>query len=170
MALKDVIIFPNLVLRQQAAPVERFDEALHQLLDDMQETMYHSQGIGLAANQVNVTLRVAVIDISEDRSQSLDIVNPEIVATTGRVASSEGCLSIPEYRDTISRHKEVTVRAFNRQGEEFTIEATGMLAICLQHEIDHLNGVLFTDHLTLKRQFFQKWCKKHLPVSKAELD
>jgi peptide deformylase len=144
----------------------RFDEELHQLLDDMRETMYHSQGIGLAGNQVNVTLRVAVLDVSEDKSGPLDVVNPEIIGTTGNVASSEGCLSIPEYRDTIARHKGVTVRAFNRLGEEYTIEANGILAICLQHEIDHLNGVLFTDHLSfLKRQFFQKWCKKHLSVA-----
>jgi len=168
MALRDVIIYPHPVLREQAAPVVRFDEELHRLLDDMRETMYHSQGIGLAGNQVNVSMRVAVVDVSEDLSQPLDVINPEIVGTAGSVASSEGCLSIPEYRDTISRYKEVTVRAFNRLGEEFTIEATGMLAICLQHEIDHLNGVLFTDHLSfLKRQFFQKWCKKHLPVAKT---
>jgi peptide deformylase len=162
MAIRNIILYPDKLLRERARPIAVFDDALGVLLDDMLETMYENQGIGLAGNQVGELHRVVVLDVSDDRNEPLEVINPEIVAFNGTVSHSEGCLSIPDYRDTIKRHREVQVKAFNRQGEEFLITASGLLAICLQHEIDHLDGVLFIDHLSvLKKQLFKSWCRKH---------
>lgn len=163
MSFLDIRLYPDPILKQPASSVEKFDSTLHKLLDDMAETMYEADGIGLAAPQVGVSQRVAVADVSEKRNDVLEVVNPIIVAREGKVPSEEGCLSIPEYRDTIQRSEAVTVQAMDRNGNPIEIKATGLLAICLQHEIDHLDGILFVDHLSrLKRELFKGWLKKRL--------
>lgn len=161
MALLPIRKYPDEVLRVECAPVEAFDSELKALVENMLETMYEAQGIGLAAPQIGVTQRLTVIDVSADEPDPLVFVNPVITAQEGKVSSEEGCLSIPEYRETVKRNESVVVDAFDEKGEPFTVEADGLLAICLQHEIDHLNGVLFVDHLSrLKRELFKKWFKK----------
>lgn len=161
MTILDIRTFPDPVLREKTQVVTDFGDSLKKLLDDMFETMRHAHGIGLAAPQVGVLQQVAVIDISEDQNERIDLVNPQIVEGNGKVSSEEGCLSIPEYRDSIKRRSEVVVRAQDSQGNPFELHADGLLAICLQHEIDHLNGVLFIDHLSrLKRELFRRWFKR----------
>ncbi len=163
MSILDIKIYPDPVLSQRAAEVTKFDTPLQRLIDDMVETMYAAEGIGLAANQIGVLQRVAVVDISEDRSGVFHLINPVIVSRQGKISSKEGCLSIPDYRESIARSKEVVVQALDRHGKEFEIKADGLLSYCLQHEIDHLDGVLFVDHLSrLKREFFKKWAKSNL--------
>jgi peptide deformylase len=135
----------------------------------MAETMVAANGVGLAAPKIGVQTRVAVIDVSEEQDQRIELINPEIVQRVGSVASEEGCLSIPRYRDTISRNAAVTVKAQNRRGDWFEIEGEGLLSMCLQHEIDHLNGVLFVDHLSrIKREFFRRWLKKQGGILEPE--
>ncbi|NDC36898.1 MAG: peptide deformylase [Proteobacteria bacterium] len=166
MAVREIVTFPAPILRSKTELVQHFTPELHTLLDDMQQTMYSAHGIGLAAPQVGIGLRVAVIDTSEDRSAYLELVNPQIVSKEGEVPSEEGCLSIPDYRETITRHARVTVRAQDRHGKEFEFTAGELLGICAQHEIDHLEGVLFIDHMSrLKRALFNKWLKKNGGVS-----
>jgi peptide deformylase len=163
MALREIRIYPDEVLRQETKPVEDFSKDLHTLLDDMAETMYEANGVGLAAPQVGELLRLTVIDVSDEGDTILEFINPVITKKDGKVPSEEGCLSIPGYRDTISRAGIVTVEAVNRHGEPFVTEADGLLAICLQHEIDHLDGVLFIDHLSrLKRDAFKKKWRKQM--------
>lgn len=163
MSVLDIRIYPDPVLKQQAAPVTEFDSKLERLLRDMADTMYDADGIGLAAPQVGILQQIAVIDVSEKRDQVLHFINPVITERSGETPSEEGCLSIPEYRDTISRNTNITVQAVDPSGTAFELKADGLLAICLQHEIDHLNGVLFVDHLSrLKREFFKRWLKKQL--------
>lgn len=162
MARLPIVIYPDKRLKQKAAVVASFDSALGTLIDNMRDTMYAADGIGLAANQVGVLQRVIVVDVSEERDGFLELVNPEIVKSDGKSAREEGCLSIPGYREVVSRKSTVTVTAQNRSGESFTLEAEGLLAICLQHEIDHIDGVLFVDRLSsLKRQLFASWLKTH---------
>ncbi len=145
--------------------VDTIDTSIHTLLDDMAETMYDARGIGLAAPQVGILKRVCVIDVSESRRERLDFINPEIISSQGKVSSEEGCLSIPDYRETIFRKEKISVRALDRTGAAFELEADGLLAICIQHELDHLDGVLFVDHLSrLKRELFKRWAKRHLAV------
>lgn len=132
------------VLRQVAKPVAAINRAVEKLLDDLAETMYHAQGIGLAATQVGVLKRVVVVDIGEGL---IELVNPEIIDKSGTDTDSEACLSLPGLRGDVSRAKQVTIRAQNRQGEEFMFEADGLLSRCAQHELDHLDGVLFIDYL-----------------------
>ncbi|NBW40394.1 peptide deformylase [bacterium] len=162
MAKREIRIYPDDVLRQETIHVTEFAKGLHTLLDDMKETMYSAHGIGLAAPQIGELLRVTVIDVSEDGDDPLEFINPIITTKDGTVPSEEGCLSIPDFRETITRAECVTVDAQNRHGESFQVEADGLLAICLQHEIDHLDGVLFIDHLSrLKREIFKKkWGKR----------
>ncbi len=153
MALLDIVLYPDPCLREMCEPVEQVTDEIRKLLDDMADTMYDAPGIGLAGPQVGVNYRVLVVDVGEDppaghESSLFKLINPEIVEETGKTDSEEGCLSIPDIRETIKRAETVVVRALNERGEEVTIEADGMLAICLQHEIDHLNGVLFIDHLS----------------------
>lgn len=165
MALLDVRIFPDPVLREECSPVNGFTGELAQLLDDMKETMYQENGIGLAAPQVGETIRATVVDVSEDGSDLIELVNPVIIASEGQVSSEEGCLSIPDYRDTVVRDALITVEAFDREGTKFTLEAEGILSICIQHEIDHLDGVLFVDRLSrLKRDMFKRWLKKQRKI------
>lgn len=153
MAVLDVLIYPDENLAKVCEPVETVDDALRTFIDDMFETMYDHEGIGLAAPQVNVLKRVITIDIEGDKTNQIVLINPEILASSGETGIEEGCLSIPGCRALVPRKEKLTVKALNRDGEEFTLDADGLLAICIQHEIDHLNGVLFVDHISqLKRQ------------------
>lgn len=153
MAVLDVLIYPDENLAKVCQPVENVDDELRQFIDDMFETMYDHEGIGLAAPQVNVLKRVITIDIEGDKAHQIVLINPEIVTSSGETGIEEGCLSIPGCRALVPRKEKLTVKALNRNGEEFTLDADGLLAICIQHEIDHLNGVLFVDHISqLKRQ------------------
>lgn len=153
MAVLDVLIYPDENLAKICEPVEKVDDALRTFIDDMFETMYDHEGIGLAAPQVNVLKRVITIDIEGDKTNQIVLINPEILTSSGETGIEEGCLSIPGCRALVPRKEKLTVKALNRNGEEFTLDADGLLAICIQHEIDHLNGVLFVDHISqLKRQ------------------
>lgn len=163
MARRELVLYPDPRLRQPTEKVSVFDTSLHKLLDDMSQTMYASRGIGLAAPQIGEALRITVVDISEDKTERLELINPIITDSSGEISFEEGCLSIPEYRDTVVRKELITVTAQNRHGEPFQIEAEGLLAICLQHEIDHLEGILFIDRLSrIRRDMFKRWFKKRL--------
>lgn len=149
----EILQYPDTRLRTVARPVEVVDDRIRQLADDMLETMYDAPGIGLAATQVDVHERVVVIDVSEDRNEPRVLINPEIIDSTGSERGQEGCLSVPGYQDTVERAEWVRVRALDRQGEPLELEADGLLAVCVQHEVDHLDGKLFLDHLSeLKRK------------------
>ena len=160
MTIKPLIILPDPLLREVSKPVERVDADILKLADDMLETMYEAPGIGLAAVQVGVARRMLVIDVSREgeEKQPLVVINPEIVAASdARSVYEEGCLSIPDYYAEVERPATVTVRFTGRDGKEQTVEADGLLATCLQHEMDHLEGILFIDHLSrLKRQMALK--------------
>lgn len=162
MALMQILEFPDPRLRTKAEPVAAVTDATRTLIDDMFETMYAAPGIGLAATQVNVHQRILVIDVSEDQSEPLVFINPELTATDTELSDyDEGCLSVPGYYETVSRPASVSVTALDRQGETFTREVDGLLATCLQHEIDHLDGKLFVDYLSsLKRQRIRKKLEK----------
>jgi peptide deformylase len=150
-------------LRNRARPVDRVDAGVRQLLDDMLETMYAAPGIGLAAIQVNVPKRVITIDISRHSDEPLCLVNPEILESRGSIETEEGCLSVPDIYETVARADWVRARALDRDGQMFEFEAEGLLAVCVQHEIDHLDGRLFVDHLSqLKRQRIRKKASKKL--------
>ncbi|UXY15041.1 peptide deformylase [Chitiniphilus purpureus] len=148
MALLNILQYPDERLHIVAKPVTQFDEVLQKLVDDMAETMYEAPGIGLAATQVNVHQRVIVIDISETRDQLLVLVNPELSALQGHTTYEEGCLSVPGIYEEVERAQAVTVRAFDQHGEPFELQADGLLAICIQHEIDHLDGKVFVEKLS----------------------
>lgn len=161
MALLDILIVPDPRLRRVARPVVEVDDAIRRLTDDMFDTMYDAPGIGLAATQVNVHKRVVVIDLSDDKSDALVLINPEIVARDGESLRQEGCLSIPGVFEDISRAASVTVEALDRDGKPFTCSADGLLAACIQHEIDHLDGKVFLDYLSpLKRNRIVKKLEK----------
>jgi peptide deformylase len=161
MAILDILHFPDTRLRNVAKPVEAVDDSVRRLIDDMFETMYDAPGIGLAAIQVNEPRRVIVIDTSEDRSQPLALVNPEIVEKQGVEEMDEGCLSVPGVYETVQRAESIRVRALDRDGQAFEMDADGLLAVCIQHEIDHLDGKLFVDYLSnLKRQRIRKKLEK----------
>ncbi|HMY28633.1 MAG: peptide deformylase [Agitococcus sp.] len=154
MAKLPILHFPDPRLRTKAKPVSVVDDAIRQLVKDMFETMYEAPGIGLAATQVNHHIRLVVIDITEDKSQPLVFINPEITPLTeDKAPYEEGCLSVPTVYDVVERPTRIKVNALNEQGEAFEMEVDGLLAVCLQHELDHLEGKLFVDYLsTLKRQ------------------
>ncbi len=161
MTLLEIKKYPDPVLKEQSVEVVTFDDELGKLLDNMLETMYASNGVGLAAPQVGILKRIAVVDVSREGTNPLVFINPEIIAKAGKVKSEEGCLSIPDYRDTIYRSATVTVRAVDRKGKKFEVEAEELFSMCLQHEIDHLDGILFTDRLSrLKRELFKRWFLK----------
>jgi peptide deformylase len=152
MAILEILEFPDPRLRTKAKPVAKVDERIRTLIADMFETMYAAPGIGLAASQVNVHERLLVIDISEDRSQPLAFINPEIVKRSGDEETEEGCLSVPGIFEKVKRSKSITVRALDRHGIAFEMDADELLAVCIQHEMDHLEGKLFVDYLSeLKR-------------------
>ena len=158
MALLEILEFPDPRLRTEAGPVTEVTDATRTLIDDMFETMYAAPGIGLAATQVNVHQRLIVIDITEDRSDPLVFINPEITVTDPELGEyDEGCLSVPGFYETVNRPRQVDVTALDRDGQSFTRVLQGLLAICLQHDIDHLNGKLFVDYLApLNRQRIRK--------------
>lgn len=163
MAQREICIYPDDVLRQKTIPVTEFSRTLHTLLDDMRETMYAAHGVGLAAPQIGELVRVTVIDVSDSGNEPVEFINPVITAREGNIPSEEGCLSIPDFRDSITRSERVTVDAVDRNGAPFQVHAEGLLAICLQHEIDHLEGILFIDHLSrLKRDIFKKKWEKRM--------
>lgn len=162
MALLNILHFPDPRLRQKALPIEKVNDDIRQLAHDMLETMYDAPGIGLAATQVNEQKRLIVIDVSEDKTSPLFLINPELLVTEGERDFEEGCLSVPEAYETVTRADKIRVRALNLQGETFEMEAEGILATCIQHEIDHLEGKLFVDYLSnLKRQRIKKRLEKH---------
>lgn len=160
MSLLEILEFPDARLRTKAVPVQAADvstDAFQTLLDDMFETMYAAPGIGLAASQVNVHQRFMVIDISEDHDAPLVFINPEITAREGEQVYQEGCLSVPGIFADVTRANSITVQALGRDGNPFTLEADGVLAVCIQHEMDHLDGKLFVDYLSpLKREMVRK--------------
>ena len=157
MSLLTILEYPDKRLRTVATPVESVDDALRALIDDMFETMYDAPGIGLAATQVNVHKQLIVMDISEDKSEPRVFINPEIVAKDGSQIYQEGCLSLPNVFADVKRWNSITVKALDRDGREFTLEADGLLAVCIQHEMDHLAGKVFVDHLSpLKRALAEK--------------
>ena len=161
MAILDILHFPDPRLRQRAAEVDKVDDQLRQLVDDMFETMYQAPGIGLAATQVDVHKRVVVIDVSKDQDEPRVFINPEILAKDGVEEMDEGCLSVPGVYERVQRAERIRLRALNRAGEPFELEADGLLAVCVQHEIDHLDGKLFVDYLSqLKRQRIRKKLEK----------
>jgi peptide deformylase len=161
MAKLEILHFPDTRLRNTALPVERVDAVVRKLVDDMFETMYAAPGIGLAAIQVNVAKRVIVIDVSENHDQPLCLINPEIIERDGEESCEEGCLSVPGVFETVTRADKIRVRALDRDGSAIEFEADGLLAVCIQHEIDHLDGKLFVDYLSnLKRQRIRKKLEK----------
>jgi peptide deformylase len=161
MALLEILYFPDPRLRNTAQPVQTVDADIRQLLDDMLDTMYAAPGIGLAATQVNSDKRVVVIDVSEEKDQPLCLINPEILELDGVEEMEEGCLSVPGVFETVQRADQVRLRALDRDGQTVEIQAGGLLAVCIQHEIDHLDGKLFVDYLSqLKRTRIRKKLEK----------
>ncbi len=157
MAVLDILEFPDLRLRTKAKPVERVDDGLRALIADMFETMYAAPGIGLAATQVDVHQRLVVIDVSENKDQPVVLINPEIVSKQGSQVYQEGCLSVPGIFADVERADQVTVRALDRDGNRIELSADGLLAVCIQHELDHLEGKVFVDYLSpLKREMVRK--------------
>jgi peptide deformylase len=156
-----ILEYPDPRLRTKAAPVSHVDDALRHLIDDMLETMYAKNGVGLAATQVDVHRRLLVLDVSEERNQPLVLINPEITHADGRAIGEEGCLSLPGIYDKVERATLIRVRALDRDGQGFELTAKDMLAVCIQHEIDHLDGRVFVDHLSeLKRQLIRRRMEK----------
>lgn len=184
MTIRDIITVPNELLRAPCADVSDFGASLHSLLDDMYESMVVNNGIGLAAPQVAVNQKVAIIDISSDYiaqpvisshagvearehtfKKRLELINPRIISGTKKVSSEEGCLSIPDYRDSVPRMYAITIEASDRLGRPFSLSAEELISFAIQHEVDHLHGVLFTDHLSrLKKTLFKKWLIKNVGV------
>jgi peptide deformylase len=157
MANLPILEYPDPRLRIRAEPVTNIDESVRSLVADMFDTMYAAPGIGLAATQVNVHKRILVADVSEEGDEPYCLINPEILSTEGRVSYEEGCLSVPGIFEAVDRAERIRVRALDEHGEPTEFEADGLLAICIQHEIDHLNGKLFVDYLsTLKRSRLKK--------------
>ncbi len=153
MTVLDILRYPDARLNKVAKPVEKVDDDIRRLVADMAETMYAAPGIGLAATQVDVHLRVVVIDVSEDRNELRVFINPELVAKSEESkVYEEGCLSVPGIYDEVERPDRVTVRALDRDGNPFTLEADGLLAVCIQHEIDHLDGKVFVQYLSRLKQ------------------
>jgi peptide deformylase len=161
MARLPILEYPDPRLRIRAEPVTKVDAEIRRLVEDLFETMYAAPGIGLAATQANVHKRVLVCDVSSDRTEPHCLINPEILSSEGATNSEEGCLSVPEFYDYIDRAAKIRVRALDRNGKPFELEAEGLLAVCIQHEMDHLEGKLFVDYLSeLKRERLKKKAAK----------
>lgn len=161
MSILSILEFPDPRLRTLAKPVEVVDKVVGILVDDLFETMYDAHGVGLAATQVNVHQRIIVIDTSEEKNQPICLINPEILEQLGEEESDEGCLSVPGIFEPVMRAETIKVKALNKRGESFELEADGLLAVCIQHEMDHLQGKLFVDYLSpLKRQRIKKKMEK----------
>lgn len=152
MAILDILVYPDERLRTIAKPVEKVDKAIRTLVSDMIETMYDANGIGLAATQINIHKQVIVMDISEARDDVLVLINPKITIQDGEQTYDEGCLSIPEIYAPVKRAESITINALNEQGDMFELEADGLLAVCIQHEMDHLKGKVFIDYLSRLKQ------------------
>lgn len=166
MARLPILEYPDPRLRIRAEPVTKIDADIERLAADLLETMYEAQGIGLAATQVDVAKRVLVVDVSDARNEPHCLINPEIVAAEGTFRSEEGCLSVPETYDYVERAQRIRVRALDPSGERIELEAEDLLAVCIQHEIDHLDGKLFVDYLSeMKRQRIKK---RHLKRARRE--
>ena len=148
----DILKYPDKRLRTIAKPVVSVDETIKQQVKDMFETMYEAPGIGLAATQVNFHQRIIVIDVSDQCNEPICLINPEIIEKSGEIQWEEGCLSVPDYYENVIRANDIKVQALNKQGETFELEASEMLSVCIQHEIDHLDGILFVDHLSKLKQ------------------
>ena len=169
MAILNILQFPDPRLRNIAQPVAAVDDSIRKLADDMLETMYAAPGIGLAATQVNVDKRIIVIDVSEEKDQPLYLINPEIIELTGVEEMEEGCLSVPGVYEMVQRADQVRIRALGYDGKAFEMEANELMAVCIQHEIDHLDGKLFVDYLSqLKRTRIRKKLEKEQRQSAPE--
>jgi peptide deformylase len=156
-----ILEYPDPRLRTRAAAVGVVDDAVRQLAEDLLETMYAANGVGLAATQVDVHRRVIALDVSEARNEPLILINPELVSAEGKAPAEEGCLSVPGIYDKLSRPTHIRIRALNREGKSFEMDADGLLAVCIQHEMDHLEGKLFVDYLSeLKRQLIRRRLEK----------
>jgi len=157
MSVLTVLEYPDPRLRTKARPVARVDDTVRKLVEDLLETMYAAPGIGLAATQVDIHERILVLDISESKDNPLCFINPEILEREGSASNEEGCLSVPGVNESVDRAAKIRIRALNREGRSFELEAEGLLAVCIQHEIDHLEGRLFVDYLSeLKRLRIRK--------------
>lgn len=166
MAILEILHYPDERLRKIAKPVEKVDATIQQTLDDMLETMYEAPGIGLAATQVNIDKRIIVIDVSEEKNDPLYLVNPEIIEKDGVEEMEEGCLSVPGFYEKVERADHIKVRALGYDGQAFELETGGLLAVCIQHEIDHLDGKLFVDYLSnLKRTRIRKKLEKRAKIT-----
>ena len=161
LGILTILEFPDERLRKKAALVKTVDDKIKKLVDDMLQTMYDSHGVGLAATQVDVHQRVIVIDVSEEKDDPIFLINPEIIEKDGVKESEEGCLSVPGFFEKVKRAEHIRVKALNRDGQSFEFEARDLLAVCVQHEMDHLNGKLFVDYISsLKRQRIKKKLEK----------
>lgn len=168
MSVLTILEFPDERLRKKAEPVTTVDNLIRKLLDDMLQTMYESKGVGLAATQINVHKRLIVIDVSESKNQPICLINPELIEQSGSEESEEGCLSVPGFFENVKRAAAVKIKALNREGQSFELQAQGLLAVCIQHEMDHLDGKLFVDYLSpLKKQRIKKKLEK---IHKLERD
>ena len=152
MAILEILVYPDERLRTVAKPVDTVDDSIRQLVKDMTETMYDANGIGLAATQVNVHRQVIVMDLSEERDQPRVLINPKVVEQNGEQVYDEGCLSVPEYYAPVKRAESIKITALDEQGEIYELEADGLLAVCIQHEMDHLAGKVFVDYLSRLKQ------------------
>ncbi len=163
MSVREILSYPDARLKRKSSTVTEFDEQLQVLIDAMFETMYQANGIGLAAPQINVHKNLVVMDLSEERDGGICLLNPAIVFSEGEVESEEGCLSVPGVNETVLRAEKIRVEAVDREGKPWDMEADGLLAICIQHEIDHLNGRLFVDYLSnMKRLRIRKRIEKEM--------
>jgi peptide deformylase len=161
LSVLTILEFPDERLRKKAVAVQSVDGSVKKLVDDMLETMYQAKGVGLAATQVNVHQRIVVIDVSEEKDKPLCLINPEIIAEEGAEESEEGCLSVPGFFETVKRAERIKVKALDKEGKPFEFEADDLLAVCVQHELDHLEGKLFVDYISsLKRQRIKKKLEK----------
>lgn len=168
MAILTILEFPDDRLRKKALPIKTVDDKVRKLADDMLETMYASKGVGLAATQVDVHQCLIVIDVSEEKDAPLFLINPQIIEKDGVKESEEGCLSVPGFFEKVNRAEHIRVKALDKQGQPFEFEATELLAVCVQHEMDHLNGKLFVDHISsLKRQRIKKKMEKIHKMEKS---
>jgi len=170
MSVRDVLLHPHQGLRDVAEPIAEVNAEIRQLVNDMWETLYHEDGVGLAATQIHVKKRLLVVDVSDKHNQPQCFINPEIIETEGGILGNEGCLSFPGMYLPISRPEFAKIRALDEHGQLRTVEADGLLARCLQHEIDHLNGIVFIDHISrMKRERALKKYFKELDLRKKRL-
>ena len=171
MALLQILHFPDPRLRKKATPVDKVNDQVRQTVEDMFETMYAAPGIGLAATQVDIQKQIIVIDVSEKHTDPMCLINPKIIAKDGEEEMQEGCLSVPGIFENVQRYENITVRALDQDGQEYTQDADGLLAVCIQHEMDHLDGKLFVDYLSpLKMQRIKKKMLKQKKHESTEHD